>query len=163
MWVLARTGQLRCIDGTPTNSCTPGDPLSSLDTTCDDVDDDCDGSKFEDYVPVESECGIGECRRTGFLYCIPDGDGNGAIDDSCREGLPQTDDDCDGKDDDCDGNIDEHYVDTPTECGDGIRPSACASTGTLTCQHVVDGNGNVVAANEVDSCAPGTPAGDRPL
>jgi YD repeat-containing protein len=57
-----------------------------------------------------------------------------------------TDEICNGIDDDCDGAVDDDYAPVETVCGVG----ACAAPGVATCE-----NGEVV-----NSCTPGTPAGD---
>jgi len=61
--------------------CTPGgcrhDP-SSVDATCDGVDDDCDGSFDEDFAGVATTCGFGTCASTGATSCV-----NGQVVDSC--------------------------------------------------------------------------------
>ena len=93
-----RNGQAFCINGGVVNSCQPGTP--STDNTCNNVDDDCDGSVDEHFVGSATSCGVGECRRTGSITC----QGGNAVD-SCTPGAP-TAEVCDGKDNDCDGLID---------------------------------------------------------
>ncbi|MFT7581121.1 MAG: MYXO-CTERM domain-containing protein [Myxococcota bacterium] len=133
--VCAATGTRTCNSGTPADSCMPGTPLAATDTTCDGVDDDCDGETDEDFVGGDSTCGVGSCLRTGVRSCV-----NGNETDSClaADPLSATDATCNGVDEDCDGTADEDYVETDTTCGEG----ACAGTGTLAC---TDGA-------EVDSC-----------
>jgi formylglycine-generating enzyme required for sulfatase activity len=112
------------------------------ETGCDGLDNDCDGEIDEDYVPSETICGVGACQAAGQLVCQ-----EGSEVDTCEAGQGSVDDaNCDGVDDDCDGATDEDYEATATACGVG----ACAMTGELVCQ---DGD-------EVDTCAPGTPAAD---
>jgi len=53
------------------------DSTSSVDTTCDGVDDDCDGQVDEDYVPINTTCGPGGCA-SGVTSCV-----GGQIIDSC--------------------------------------------------------------------------------
>jgi len=104
--------QSSCAEGVE-QACTPGDPASANDATCDGVDDDCDGTADEDYVPTE--CGEGAC--TAESSCVE------GAEQACAPGQGAADDaTCDGVDDDCDGTADEDYV--PTECGEG----ACAAT-----------------------------------
>jgi hypothetical protein len=91
-----------CVEGTPTP-----------DTTCDGVDEDCDGSVDEHWVA--GTCGVGACEATET--CV-----SGV--ESCVEGTPTPDNDCDGIDDDCDGSTDEHWV--AGTCGVG----ACLATET---------------------------------
>ena len=136
----ARTGTLTCVEGTPNDSCTPGDPLSSTDATCDDVDDDCDGATDDDYSGGDTTCGEGVCASTGTLECVA-----GDEVDSCTPGSPaeSTDVTCDGLDGDCDGETDEEFVDSATICGFG----ACKRDGVLTCE----------SGDLTDSCAPGSP------
>ncbi len=136
----AATGDALCVDGGIVDTCTPGDPLSVDDATCDGVDDDCDGMVDEDYVIVVTGCGVGACAATGDALCV-----DGGIVDTCSPGSPLSKDDvtCDGVDDNCNGAIDEDYVVVPTACGVG----ACAATGDALC---IDGA-------VVDTCMPGSP------
>ena len=107
---------------------------------CDSLDNNCDGSTDEDYVPAATSCGVGACAGTGTTTCVA-----GAVVDSCVAGTPAASDaTCNGIDEDCSGTADEDYVSTATSCGVG----ACAGTGTTTC----------VAGAVVDSCVAGTPA-----
>jgi hypothetical protein len=133
------TGMTTCVAGTPGDTCTPGAPAPS-DSTCDGVDDDCDGTADEDFVAVPTSCGVGACSSTGMTTCVA-----GTPGDTCAPGTPAASDaTCDGVDDDCDGTADEEFVATPTSCGVG----ACASTGITTCTGGVPG----------DTCTPGAPA-----
>ncbi len=106
--------------------CTPSAPVSPTDTECNNLDDDCDGTVDEDYVPYT--CGMGVCLR--MSTCV-----SGLI--SCTEGPPTaaTDSVCDGLDEDCDGPIDEEWI-SVSECGDGActRASYCdPATGSEAC------------------------------
>jgi hypothetical protein len=135
----AATGSTSCSSGAIVDSCTPGTPAAD-DASCNGVDNDCNGSKDEDYVPSGTVCGTGSCASTGTKSCV-----NGTEQDSCTPGIAEEEDViCDGEDEDCDGDPDDDYVDTETSCGLGV----CASTGMLTC---VDGA-------EEDSCTAGEPA-----
>jgi hypothetical protein len=137
--VCTSTGVTSCLDGSVTDSCTPGSPGAD-DTTCDGIDNDCDGQKDEGYVSVTTQCGVGACASSGATSCV-----NGSVQNSCAPGTPAASDaSCNGIDDDCSGQNDEDYAATSTSCGVG----ACASTGATSCV-----NGSVQ-----NSCAPGTPA-----
>ncbi len=134
----AREGESRCVDGLTVDSCVPGEPASG-DLTCDGIDDDCDGSPDQDYVPQEMTCGTGACVASGQTRCS-----GGAEVDDCVPGVPAANDaTCNGSDDDCDGVSDEDYQPLPTSCGVG----ACAATGGTSC----------VLGAVLDSCTPGTP------
>ncbi|MCB9601659.1 MAG: hypothetical protein H6720_15150 [Sandaracinus sp.] len=133
------SGATSCVDGSVVDSCTPGTPAAS-DTTCDGVDDDCNGSVDDGFVSADTSCGVGACGATGSTSCV-----DGSVVDSCSPGTPAASDaTCDGIDDDCSGAVDEDFASTATSCGVG----ACGASGATSC---VDGS-------VVDSCSPGTPA-----
>jgi hypothetical protein len=137
----AASGESVCSEGELEDSCTPGAPAPD-DSSCDALDDDCDGASDEHYAPLPTSCGVGACAATGMTACV-----NGVPADSCMPGAPAPDDSsCDALDDDCDGANDEHYAPLSTSCGVG----ACASTGATEC----------VAGTVGDTCLPGTPAPD---
>ncbi len=106
----ASTGSTTCVGGVESDTCTPGTAAAD-DATCDGLDDDCDGTADEDYVPTDSSCGVGECASTGTVECV-----SGSTVDTCVEGTPSTegpvgDATCsDSLDNDCDGATD---VDDP--------------------------------------------------
>ncbi|MEZ4265840.1 MAG: MopE-related protein [Myxococcota bacterium] len=122
------------------DTCAPGNP-AGRDSVCNGLDDDCDGSVDEAFIPKPTSCGVGVCAASGTTVCVA-----GVVSDSCAPGSPTSGDaDCDGIDGDCDGATDESFVGTPTSCGTGV----CASTGTTICTAGVIG----------DSCTAGTPNG----
>jgi RHS repeat-associated protein len=132
-------GVTSCVLGQVLDSCQPGAPAAA-DSSCDGVDDDCDGASDEDYVPLATSCGIGACGATGASSCVL-----GQVLDSCQPGTPAASDaNCDGVDDDCDGSADEDYTPLTTSCGIG----ACGATGASSC----------VLGQVLDSCQPGAPA-----
>jgi alpha-tubulin suppressor-like RCC1 family protein/cytoskeletal protein CcmA (bactofilin family) len=135
----ARTGTLSCVNGAVVNSCTPGTPASS-DATCDNVDDNCNGTKDEGYAPVTTSCGVGACFRNGTTSCA-----GGVVNNSCSPGAPAVNDTtCNNIDDNCNGTKDEGYVSVVSSCGVG----ACGRTGMTSC-----------SAGSVNSnCTPGAPA-----
>ncbi|MDB4975523.1 MAG: putative lipoprotein [Myxococcaceae bacterium] len=134
----ATTGVIMCSRGQVVDTCTPG-TMAASDATCNGVDDDCNGTRDEDFVPMASACGVGACRATGTVSCT-----GGKTADSCRPGTPAAKDTvCNGIDDDCDGSIDEDYTPVASSCGQGV----CKAAGTVTC----------VAGAPSDSCRVGTP------
>jgi hypothetical protein len=97
-----KTGSLICSNGTPTSTCTPGTPAAS-DASCNNVDDDCNGQKDEDYVPIAT-CGVGYCKAHNTPSSCAAG-----VETACKPSPPRASDDTtkDGVDDDCDGSVDE--------------------------------------------------------
>ena len=128
-------GVSTCIDGKLGSTCTPLAPAAD-DATCDGIDDDCDGTKDENYKNTFVTCGEGACLDTGNIYCSQGQEMN-----SCESGIPGVQDEtCDGVDDDCDGLIDEDFIPGISFCGEGV----CATTGTTTC----------IEGQELDVCDP---------
>jgi len=137
----AAVGAFECLASVPTNTCVPKPPLAATDDTCNGVDNDCDGTADEEFVPHAITCGQGACIATGTAICD-----RGEPSDDCVP-LPATDDEdaaCDGIDFDCDGTTDEDFVGMTITCGEGT----CMRSGTLAC----------VAGDAVESCEPGTGA-----
>ncbi len=133
------SGTTSCVGGLVQDSCTPGTPAPS-DLTCNNIDDNCNGTADEGYVPVGTSCGIGACLASGTTSCVA-----GAVQDSCTPGTPAANDlTCNNVDDNCNGTADEGYIPVGTNCGIG----ACLASGTTSC----------VAGAVQDSCTPGTPA-----
>jgi len=97
----ASTGTTSCVDGVETDTCLPGTAALD-DSTCNGIDDDCDGLTDEDYVSVPTSCGgLGACFSTGANTCI-----DGQETDTCTPGTP-TAEVCDEIDNDCDGFTDD--------------------------------------------------------
>ncbi|MBN1770669.1 MAG: hypothetical protein JXB32_05365 [Deltaproteobacteria bacterium] len=95
-----------------TTVCEPRTPFATEDTTCDNIDDDCDGTVDEEWV--STGC-VGACADTAT--CI---EGVAAC------GPPAANDaTCDGVDDDCDGVNDEDYVSYTCGVGACQRTSMC--------------------------------------
>lgn len=115
-----------CIEGEILSTCVEGEPATH-DRTCNGIDDDCDGFADEDYVSIQTFCGVGRCAAVGQSLCSLGVEFNGCT----PLNLPELDDTCDSIDDDCDGRIDEHYVITPSSCGLG----QCERSGIVTCQN----------------------------
>jgi hypothetical protein len=175
----ASTGELTCVNGTPTDSCVVG-PTSP--ETCDAIDNDCDGATDEGnpggggacVSPQPGVCAAGtEACLGGSVVCVPnafpstetcdnlDNDCDGSTDEgnpggggtcstgqvgvcdlgtqicqsgslSCVQTVQPTTEVCDGLDNDCDGSTDDGNPGSGAACATGLL-GAC-SAGTTTCQ-----------------------------
>ncbi|MFT7580398.1 MAG: putative repeat protein (TIGR01451 family), partial [Myxococcota bacterium] len=110
---------------TPVLGCTNIHTLRDVaDDDCDTIDQDCDGTADDDYAPVATSCGVGDCAATGITSCVV-----GDVLDDCTEGPPG-DEVCDGDDNDCDGAVDaadDDLVLTLCEKTDGVCEGALRS------------------------------------
>ncbi len=109
-----------CDDGIET-ACEPGVRRSATDTTCDGIDDDCDGQVDDDYV-VNDSCGVGYCQDNNTPSSCVSG-----VETQCRAANPLSANDttADGVDDDCDGQVDEDACVPRTDTfGAGSHPLA---------------------------------------
>ena len=134
-----------CAEGVET-ACEPGQGAAD-DATCDGIDDDCDGTADEDYVPTA--CGDGACAAESSCA-----DGQ---EQACTAGQPAADDaTCDGVDDDCDGTADEDYV--PTTCGQGAceATSSCEDGQETACTPLPGGAADDATCDGVDDDCDGT-------
>ena len=66
--VCASTGVTSCVAGVVHDSCEPLAGAPS-DTSCNNIDDDCDGQVDEDFVPQPVSCGQGVCAALGHTTC----------------------------------------------------------------------------------------------
>ncbi|MEZ4265838.1 MAG: MopE-related protein [Myxococcota bacterium] len=60
--VCASTGTTTCSAGVIGDTCAPGNP-AGRDSVCNGLDDDCDGSVDEAFIPKPTSCGVGVCAR----------------------------------------------------------------------------------------------------
>lgn len=88
-----------CVDGVE-QACVPGQAVGD-DSTCDGLDDDCDGRVDEAYIAF-GECGIGACSANPIASsCV------GGVEVACAPRVLPGDEACNAIDDDCDGTTDE--------------------------------------------------------
>ena len=92
-------------------------PISQTDTTCDGVDDDCNGLVDDGYV-VNDSCGVGQCLANNIpSSCVGGGETLCTPGPSSPENSEPT---CtDTIDNDCDGLVDA----ADPECGGGVATS----------------------------------------
>ena len=132
-----RQGSITCQNAQELNSCVPGQ--ASPDRSCNNIDEDCDGRFDEHYIPLNTNCGLGECAATGRTYCE-----QGQVRNSCTPSEANNAPDlCNNNDSDCDGLIDEDHEILITQCGVG----ACQNQGRLICNQ-----------QPIDTCNPQQPA-----
>ncbi len=130
-WCFTNNTASSCVDGEEI-PCEPGPPAPG-DTSCNGVDDDCDGAPDDDYI-ADASCGVGICKLGNTPSSCVDG-----FEVACVPGDPigETDAICDGLDDDCDGAADEDYV-VDASCGVGYcqlenTPSSCVAGQVTEC------------------------------
>ena len=115
----------RCVDGALVNDCTT--PISETDTTCDLIDDDCDGLIDEGVEVTMVACGS-LCSIMAEVNCV-----DGVLIDECDMATADQSERCDGLDNDCDEVVDEgleEWIDLQTVCGLGV----CQNTMKQNCQ-----------------------------
>jgi TolB-like protein len=137
------TGSTSCVEGKVIDNCVSEAPLNAIDSTCDGIDNNCNGQIDEGYVSMTTTCGVGACSSTASTSCV-----GGRVIGSCvpKAPLNAIDSTCDGIDDNCNGQIDEGYVSMTTTCGVG----ACSSTASTSC----------VGGRIIGSCVPGIPVAE---
>ena len=103
--VCANDGLLECQDGQLVDNCAVLPPEAATDEICDGRNEDCAGGIDEDYTPVPTTCGVGECAgNTGADVCQ-----SGSVNDTCDPFAGATTEICDELDNDCDGIADEGF------------------------------------------------------
>jgi hypothetical protein len=92
--------------------------------TCNNVDDDCDGTIDDGDPGGGGPCGMaeGDCVQ-GFNHCV-----NGAL--MCQGATGPTPEVCDNRDNDCDGTIDDGNPGGGAACGSGM---GVCTIGTVLC------------------------------
>ncbi|TNF37751.1 MAG: HYR domain-containing protein [Deltaproteobacteria bacterium] len=112
-----------CPDGVYSQAAYPAIYVTAgLDSSCNGVDNDCDGLTDDDYVATQTTCGVGACANThGTRSCVA-----GHEVDSCNPTANASAELCNGLDDNCNGFTDETFPNVGAGC-DGPDPDVCAS------------------------------------
>ena len=120
-------------------ACTAASYPSSyqaVETTCDSLDNDCDGQTDEGPVGGGScFAGTGACQASGTFACVA-----GTVTCNAVPGTPSNEL-CNGLDDNCNGTTDEGFTVGPA-CTVGV--GACARVGSSVCK--ADGTGTQCSA-----------------
>ena len=90
-------------DGTKAGGFSPVNP-NGIDSDCNGIDDNGDGIPDNNYVPVQTNCGLGVCESIGQIVCQ-----NGSEINTCESSLPTEDPEStcnDAIDNDCNGLVD---------------------------------------------------------
>ena len=135
-----------CSTGTQTCSLGAWGPCENADQPsaeiCDNIDNDCDGSKDEDLTQQCGNSDVGACSY-GTQTCS-----SGSWS-TCQNAVSPTDETCDDVDNDCDGSVDENLT---QQCGK-TDVGAC-TYGTKTCSggswSTCDGNIDPAASESCD-------------
>jgi hypothetical protein len=104
-----------------------GEILIIKDDNCNKLDEDCDGTTDEHYVPIDTVCNKGSCPGTGKLIC----EAGGNLVNTCKPRLPLP-----GENENCEKYC-KDFVPKTTSCGEGVCKntviSSCDSnTGIIT-------------------------------
>lgn len=99
--------------------------------TCNDKDDDCDGTVDNGY-PVGSSCEVGKgaCKASGKLIC----DTSSTTVCNAKAGQPGQEV-CDGQDNDCDGTVDESATDAQQPLKRSCYTGASSTQGKGECKN----------------------------
>ncbi|MDI1450420.1 sialidase family protein [Polyangium sp. 6x1] len=143
-------GGMPCSTGSPgvcaagTTACTGGAIACNVNTpasaeTCDNLDNDCDGTADEGNPGGGAACTTGQLGvcAAGTNTCS-----NGAI--VCDRNVAPSTETCDNLDNNCDGTVDENNPGGGAACPTG-QPGVCAA-GTSTCS-----NGAIVCNQDVEA------------
>jgi len=112
--------------------------------TCNNIDDDCDGSVDEGLTNTAT-CGVGACYRSVSQTCSA-----GSWTPSCTAGTPSTET-CNGIDDNCDGSVDNgvktrYYYDYEGDSyGTSSYQDLCSASGYYRAIQAGDCNDNNAA------------------
>ena len=109
-------------------SCDVEPALPAMET-CNELDDDCDGTTDESFVGLNTACrvGVGTCQRSGVQRCAADGQ---SVECDAQAGAPGQEL-CNRLDDDCDGQSDEDFPRLTDPCSVGV--GACLRRGVQRC------------------------------